>query len=268
MSNWHIAQNEGGMRSITYSNPDNRTIPLARPSTNNTKGAWTTITTNTPHMVGFYLSLFVGQNDDFAGLFDFAIGSAGNEVPIIENLGAELKAYRANSLSSIYIPITVQAGQRLSIRYQAVDKDFPGGAVICGIVPTLTGNLLPQGFTYCDTFGVNTTNSTGIAVPINYFPNVDLVEFVASTPRPYKAALLTSTGFISIGANINLWAGSAGNEIALIEQHFISGAFIGAMHGTQQVMPVNIPTGTRLSINCQSDGNGSTSNTFILHLFG
>lgn len=268
MSNWHLAQNEGGLRSITYSNADSKTVPLARPSTNNTKGAWTTITTNTPHMVGFYLSLFVGQNDDFTGLFDIAVGSIGNEVPIVENLGTELKAYRANSLNALYIPMHIAAGQRLSMRYQAVNRDFPGGSVNCGMVPVPVNNLVPNGFTYCDTFGVNTANSTGIAVPINYSEKLDLVEFVASTQRPYKAALLTSTGFITNETNLNLWAGSVGNEVALIEQLHIPGAFIGSMHGTQQVLPVNIPTGTRVSMNCQSFGNGSSSNTFILHLFG
>lgn len=257
MSDWSLMGGGSDTMAIGIVAASSKSTTLTSGATANTKGSWVELSASTPAMAsGFYVR-FIASTRDY--LIDIAIGAAGFEQAIVENLYCGNGS--ASRLGETYsLPVQIPAGSRVSARCQ----DSSGGSTVDAPLLLLRGGLLlPASAGRVTPYGANLADSGGVQVDPGATANTKgaYSEIVASLANPIKGLILAfgtmaSTTRASAFWLVDIAVGAAGSEQILIPDFQLGCNSAGAksvMPQTSPLIPLSIPAGTRLSARAQCD---------------
>jgi hypothetical protein len=224
----------------------------------NTKGASYTelVAATSHHAVALSLYLMGGAGiADF--LVDVAIGAAGAEQPIVENL-LWTRASVGSAAVVPRIPIVVPQGARLSARCQSTTASSP--VVLRGQLHAPGVNAL-SGFSKAEGIGVTAADSGGTGIDGGAVVNTKgaYAQLILSTANPYRCL------YVLLGNQ---------NQAARVAAFFLVDIAVGpatetviipnlgiGTNANEQVIPqvagpffMTVPAGTRLTARCQCSG--------------
>lgn len=205
VADWLNRRNKPWWTQIGQTAGDAISATVTCDATAHTKGAWTQLVASTAvNTDTVYLTITSNTNGvDTSTLADLAIGSAGNEVAIIENIGI-------GGQSAVTTPLflKIPAGSRLSMRGQSL---VTGGKTF-----TVSGFIFNSGFydfapASLEVFGTSTATSAGTAVTNSYS------QIVASTSSAYSAIQVipsfSSSGAAGSTQTFTVAVGGSGSEV-------------------------------------------------------
>lgn len=218
--------------------------------TAHTKGAWVELFASTAFNTTWLDLIVMGTANSGANrhmLCDVGIGPAGSETVLIPNVAIGC----AGGIRRYPIPIWVPAGTRIAVRYQTLTTSHP---ITLQIAIHNTGHLQSDTGNGAIACGVNTATSSGTALALAGAINTlsAWTEITASTSAAIRSLLVTTQGPLSAS-----WADNAsvlidvGYGASGAEQVLISGLPMGwgtteMTDSTPLILPVNLPSGTRL----------------------
>ncbi len=257
MSNWGL-WGGGGYTDVLGNVPaSSRGTQINRNATINTEGTWTELVASTAREYqGFVLSAVkaYGVTELRAPQIDVAVGAAGSEKFLLENITiGGINTTTASAGEHILIPVVIPAGSRVAVRYQNGEISAHLNVLIHGFSSNW---LLPYGFHRATTYGADATDSGGTKVDAGAVANTEgaYVEFSASTTNPIRA--ITPIIFHSLDDQtiessflFDIAVGAAASEVVIVEDIPIVTSRVEAA-GPQVTppLPVDIPSGTRLSV--------------------
>jgi hypothetical protein len=224
-------------------------------ATANTKGAWTQLVAATDFdSDGMLLTLSIQSAHPYA--FDIAIGASGSEQIIVNNI--LLRGINgSNYYSSSYLPITIPAGTRISVRSQSTTASSIGHA----LVHLFGESFLSSKFAGVETVGANVTASgtDGTYVLYNGTANTwsSWVQLTAATQNEFFAMFLSDLSYINAAADFmyEIGIGASGSEQAIMPtMHLRGDLYKGAV--ISPTFPIRIPAGSRLSMRARSSISG------------
>lgn len=253
----------GGWDTVTYDGDemvDGRFFPDAAA---NGKGPWQTAVASAPFAVR-HLTLSLQQ--DFAGvpsLLDIAVGPAGSEVVLIENLVTVGNGYGDAFPGTWQLPVAIPAGARISARAQT-PSGSQGIYASFGLGPVDHRDPRIEGaFT---TYGANLATSLGVNVDpgagaYSFSPWVEITPATLEDHYELIVALVANDDELlsprSFRAQVG--AGPAGSEAVIVNELLVGGSLHTDKCGKNWRFPVAIPAGTRLSVraevNTATDGD-------------
>lgn len=264
MSNWPLWSGGNGGYQTCGVDPATTTLTqVTADAAANTKGAYAQLTAATVQDAsGFLLHTGLPSAGGATYLLDLAIGGAGSEQVILSNfLLADQKGTQNNSgATGVFIPLKIPAGVRVAARLQC---STGGASLRVGLTLFDGGFLLPEGFQRCTTYGANTATSSGTATNADQNAMGAWGELTASTTNPirllYVAPIvaLADTALTSTTVLFNIGVGAAASEVEVVSDIPILGSvFEDAAHPRFiGPFPVNIPAGSRLAIQHQSNNS-------------
>lgn len=217
-----------------------------------TKGAWVTLLAATAFDAQGLL-VHMGDINEVTPLLDIGLGAAGAEVVLIPNLR---RSGRAGG-SSVYFPVAVPAGTRLSARVQS-----PGASSALYVNVTLFAQgLTPSSpLSRVTSYGEVLSLTSALALDPGGVANTKgaWVELVGATTSPIRELLVSfaeNNQFSSTSCSwlVDFGLGAAGAEVVLLPD-------IGAVVNTTTdiVLPTNVgplpldlPAGVRLAVRAQ-----------------
>jgi hypothetical protein len=227
VSDFSILGGGSSVKTYGFTSSTNTGVSVTASSTVNTKGSYVELvsaannTTPINNMFSIGFDLVTGTQADF--LVDIAIGGAGSEVVIIDNIWVKTNTIEATS--GIFEALNeVPAGVRISARCQS--------NISSGVIPvylmvssrSLAQSSRPQRVT---TYGANASTTDGVVVAraaVGVFGS--WVEITASTTNRIKGFIVAShrKGLSWSNGKITyeVGVGSAGNEEIIYAGHNIS----------------------------------------------
>lgn len=184
-------------------------------------------------------------------LVDIAVGGAGSEQVIVENIYWGCSGSRNNG-GGLYIPVTIPQGSRISLRCQQHKAVNWGGQFA---VSYLVGGFM-QGFSSVSTYGANTADSGGVSVDPGTSADTkgSWVE-VTSSCNEVKALALCVGGADDTSRSSCYWyfdigVGGAGSEVVVVSDISVGlGANVDApLPNMWGFWPIAIPSGTRIAV--------------------
>ena len=229
-----------------------------------TYGSYTQIDAATAHEYdAFYLLAWEAGTAGLVGTV--AIGGSGSEVAIATDIPLHMPSTR-RQLTSVYLPVNVPAGSRLSVKLSR-DTGTSGTATV-GILGIQGGVGFPVGFQRATgygltaSFGYSTATASASANTLGSYGQI-----TASTANNMKALTfaLHSTSSTTSTNLLNLAVGGAGSETVILANVPL---YIYASTAQTNVvsygpLPCNIPSGTRLAANLQSSVGSTAINARV-----
>lgn len=267
MADWPI--NNAGANILTggYTGSNSYLNVLTAHATAHTKGAYTELSSATPFTAtGIILSVRYSDYP-YSYLIDLAIGAAGSESAIINNILYHTSLYtRHAGVGDFFFPINIPKGVRLSARVQS----STGGKVI-GLCAMLFSGGFAQSLSGVDTCGANVADSGATAVDPGATANTKgaWVELSAATLRTSHGMVLAFGGILNALMTWTEWrldigVGTAGSEqIILADYNLVcAGAGSDVSPKMSNFYPVSIPKGSRLTARAQCGINDATDRLF------
>jgi hypothetical protein len=225
----------------------------------NTKGSWTQLVASTASDISF-VQVTVILITSTIGLVDIGVGSAGNEVVVVNNL----IVHDNFDPTVISFPLSIPAGTRISARVQCATAS---NAVAIAMITYDSSYAQIEGAAGVDSLGANLSTSMGTTVT-NGQPG-SWTQLTASTARDYQGifALVDFQNKAASPANTNfpitldIGIGAAASEIAIIPTaQMITYNSYDQFFPNAPVLytPVNIPAGTRISARLTSPSGTQT----------
>ncbi len=227
------------------------------------------LTDGTAHVKGSYVELVASSSGDAVGIFfqgqrgssgrfymvDIAIGAVASEVIIVNNLAF----YCSNSTiasNQYFIPLDIPSGTRISIRAQ----DRASGIASFDICANLLLKDDSIGLANCDTWGANVGDTTGTTITPSETADIkgSWIEIISSTPDKATiisiAQLQLFTGLSNTINMVDIGIGNSGfEEIILEDLPFETNEFSDFQNAMISFLPVDIPSGSRISARTQTD---------------
>lgn len=241
-------------------------VTVTTGGTPHTKTAWTQIisSTGSSEWLGFWLmhDLTSLSATDSSALLDIGVGTAGNEIPIVNNLpiGYITTTFGTNTAPT-WIPLYIPASTRITVRYQSAIASAANKFTFIG---NTSGHGLHSDndlYGYCTTYGANTANSQGVSATSGSADNYGTpAEISAALTHPVHALLVGvqgagSTNTLSTASRFQVMGGTAGAEVARTTDFYFSSSssenitnIIGNIPYTQPCEGLSIPAGERMSI--------------------
>lgn len=237
----------------------------------NVKGVWAELCTSTPWDADALLVHLQINSSTVGALMDFAIGAAGSEIPIVENV---LIAQPSRLSTYLHVPKQIPAGSRISARVQATN----GGQAIAVQAMLMRGSFWsnpPAGNVL--TYGADTTDSGGQVIDPGAVLNTygSWTQLSASTARDISAVFLmvgNRQNAAPVDAAGSFWLdigyGAAASEIAVIAG-LRFGSSTAALYGPLPAMwlPASIPAGSRLCARARAATTDATDRLFDLTVY-
>lgn len=242
-------------------------VTITASATPHTKGAYVQIVAST----GFAANRVVINcgvnglsNTNSSALMDFAIGAAGSETVIMENVAVGYSQFG----TTYDLPVQIPSGTRLSARMQSAisSRTMTINVAICRTAKTLTVD--PS--TSANTFGANTATSQGVTVTGAVATKGTWTQITSNSGNAAKCLIVgiqgnsnAAMGAVSFVADIGI--GAAGSESVIIPNiRFAtnSSEFVN-FNSTFRTYFVSIPASSRISVRAQC--NPIYSVDFILH---
>ena len=255
-----------------------RGVSVAPSATANTKGVWVTVIASVPfNAVGFILTVPYG--DTGAWLLDLSIDGTVSGT-ILSNFAVAVKSiYQAGF--NYYIPLALPAGTTVSARVQRSTSSTIETLDVL-LTPIGAGDSGPGSAGLCQTYGADTTISTGTFVDAYMAPNN--VSLFAATKGGYatlgsltatpisQVALLISYEFTSAAVRfmLDIAVGAAGSETVIFADLPVETNATAKMYGSPYIgpLPCHIPSGQRLSARCAVNQSSSAESLFSLIIYG
>jgi hypothetical protein len=207
-----------------------------------------------------------GTTNSFS-LLDIGIGTTGNEKAIYNDLMAGSASNRQQNVR-YWLPCDLPAGTQINARVRSSSASL---LVDLQVIVFYGGFLNWQYGGIVDTYGAVTASSKGtnIADGGANTKNGTYAQIVASTTRHHKGLIVaTQCNGTATAKNhfLDVAIGSAGNEKVIIPNLQFCRDGSAGQHRipVYSPIPVNIPSGTRLSVNMQS----SSTTNFQVMLYG
>lgn len=228
----------------------------------NTKGTWVTLIASTATAGSGLIVTFGEATATHRILIDIGIGAAASEQVIIPNLFVHNQV-ATGVFQQVLIPIKIAAGTRISARCQGE----VGSDIVRAGVMVLSGSLLQgSGLGRVTTYGVSTATTIGTSVDPGGTADTKgaWVQLTASTTSPVRwmAICLNTDSRDQTAASrwlVDVGVGGAGAEQVIIPN---LGAIVSASSDVvapgYYCLPVNVPTGVRLSMRAQCLINTAT----------
>jgi hypothetical protein len=238
----------------------------------NVKGSYAEIVSAIPFATsGFLVNIVPGVATDW--LFDIAIGGAGSEKIVVENLLLST-ARPGESITSYFFPIRLPEGVRLAMRCQARQASQAAGVVI-----TLFGvsNLLSDPLSRCTAYGAATGDSGGIQVDPGGTVDTkgSYSEIVSSTSNPIRQIIVVlgdqnNAAMTTAFFHLDIAVGAAGSEKILIPDLFFGAGTTtdGHVPAVFGPFPVAILAGTRIAARARCSINDATDRLFDVAIYG
>lgn len=235
-------------------------------ASNNTKGNYAEISSSIPHgSTGIVIHGALATAGDM--LMDLAIGGAGSEVDIFPNL--LVSAISAVSFS-VFVPLALPAGQRLSVRCQHTT-----GGTAMSVEVTLIGGG-GSAMQRVETCGATTADSGGIAVDPGGSINTKgaYSQLIATTAFAYKHVILALGGrnnSANGSANwlVDIAVGAAASEVVIVgDLRLRSDAAHDLVMPPYFSFPCDIPAGSRIAVRAQSSNADATDRLIDAVLYG
>ncbi len=268
---WSTYGGEGVYETIGQDTANSRGTELSS-GASNVKGSWTEVVASSPvDAHGLFVNLDV-RLQGVEALVDVAVGSP--EKLIAENLmhsTGRRGTLAIDSGLSYFLPISVPAGTRISARCQTLQNDKEH------ITITLLthGALLSTPLSEVKSYGEDLSDSAGTAIDPGGTINTKggFVEITASTTGDIKAIILAWGNRANLFRQAwNMWLfdiaiGGLGVEKIVLADLPMSCpyGFPGSIMGP---FPINIPSGTRLSAQAQSNETDATDRVLDLMIYG
>ena len=251
----------GGQAPSGLSNVAMTSITLG--ASNHTKGSYVQLAASAPwDASGVIFGCFdTGGSVDTDILADIAVGSSGNEWPVLENL--RLFNHRVGGLGSqidvksgYYFPIYIPSGARVSARAQANNAASGKTPQLCATF--LRGGAAFRGGSRVLGLGADTANTRGTSLPTTGTSAwTAWTQLEASCPADViaiRAVLmpnLTGSAPFSGRVALDIGIGASGSEHPLVERLTISHASGNYQSNctpyTGGWLPCRIPAGARLT---------------------
>jgi hypothetical protein len=243
-------------------------------TTANTKGSWYQLVASTLFPTSYLMICVRFANSDYNYLMDIGVGGAGSEVVIIPNIHFSRSSNTAWNTSFTIIPVNIPAGTRIATRAQSstANKNYQflggyGGG----------GFATPSNFSFVDSYGATTASSRGTSIDPggSAWSYGSWVQMTASTTRAAKGFFLSfggqgNTNRVDGHWIVRLGMGGAGSEIVMCTMAACSQSLYNAdiQPNITAFVPLNIPSGVRLSLSATSGITDATDRTFdaVLHL--
>ena len=232
-----------------------------------TKGAWRQIIASTAREY-HALQLINTRRTNNGHLIDWAIGGAGSEQIIIENLMNGESRPNAGGTRILW-PQYIPKGTRISCRCQHIVAATPAWVSGIGYVGTFeTDGIVSKSATY----GADTSLSRGTPIDAGGVFNVygAWTEITASTDFHHRylliqEALPSSTVHLNLRFGLDVGIGGAGSEEIIIEAYNTNSQSQerGTMGG-YYAFPVDIPEGTRIAVRSIAGGTANVIRDVIL----
>ena len=251
-------------------------IVIVPSATAHTKGSYTDLIAATAFSAqGISVTMLAnGTASNEHWLFDIAVGEAASEQIII----ADLRMIRAasNFGPTIYLPVTVPVGVRLSARCQtsATTSNGSNGIVTQLGQSTLFGQF---GMQRCVTYGADAATTIGTSIDPGAVAHTKgaYTQLTAATTSLIRwlgvsisnkrntahAATTTWLADIAIGA-------AASEQVIIPDLSFIAMGTNQGFHPSYYSLPIDIPLGSRIAVRAQCDITDATDRLFDVILYG
>lgn len=197
------------------------------------------------------LCFHTGIINNAGGAIKLAVGAAASEKDIIKDL--VVSSFGNFGLVRCSLPICIPAGTRIS----AAATCFNGGGETAYYV---NGQLYDGGFSQqegvagYDSIGFDSANGIGTAITSSVSTNTkgSYTQLVASTAKDYCGLLLvpdTNQSGTATALLLDIAIGAGGSEQVIVP-NFYQSSFNDKV--ATSFVPINIPSGTRISARCQS----------------
>lgn len=243
----------------------------------NTKGVWAQLVAATAFDSAW---IVVGISNvhtaatDTRTLVDIGIGANPNETAIISNLLAGQApnfTYTAGNIARTYvIPFYIPRGTRISARLQSVVASKAARVNIA----VIGGPSAPErAFRGCDTYGVTTASSSGVAItPGNTGAQSSYVSVGSTTTRPYGAVFMGLQSSLTVITQIayQFQIGVSSSPIPSAGAEFMWAGDAGeAIGGPWPPTPlfVDIPSGSQLQVRGKASGTAVAHETALYCLY-
>ena len=254
---------------------DTTGVTVTAAASANTKGAsWQEIISSTTIRANYILVMLGGTGTSSGDyLVDIAIGAAGSEKSLIDNIQFSQVAI-GGQVSAYLFPVVVPAGSRLSSKCQATNAS---GTIEVIIVLIGAGDKASQGLSRVSTYGATTADSGGTGVDPGGTINTKggWQQIVASTTYPIKQLLVVigdraNTAMSTCNWLMDIGVGAGSAEKVLIPALFFCAGTTpdGIIPNIFGPFPVNIPAGTRISANPQCNINDASDRLIDVTLYG
>lgn len=257
-----------------YSEGSEFGVTLTAHASNNTKASsYTDLTSALPYACqGFMLAITrLSSTNSRDMLIDIAIGSAASEQIIVPNI---LVSMDANNISfSVYIPVALPQGVRVSARCQSSD----GGQAIGVRFSAFAGtHLLMQGLPREGVnYGANTADSGGVSVDPggSISAKGNYSELTAATTRAH-AGLLVCFGYQNNAAaatrdlTCDIAIGAAASEQIIIPDLGVASLANEALTPGLYFIPISVPAGSRLAARGRTNTTDATDRLFDVVIIG
>lgn len=242
---------------------------------NNAKSSYVQLAASSP-LDADWISVFISTQENIAAdfLVDLAIGGAGSEKVILANLGLSTTAGVGGNVAVFSVPLSIPAGSRIAARAQnsaGTNRDITVLAMLAsGLWLTSSPSQLVS------TYGANTGTSGGVSidpggsantkgswVQISASVDLDIAWLCLAVMNQVNGVRTNATWLVDIGI------GGAGSEKVMVPDILLSVHSAGDLVNPCVVMvPVSIPTGSRLVARAQSSITDATDRLFDLIAYG
>ncbi len=255
------------------------TLPtLTNTTVINTKGAYTQLVGSTASDACFIIvDIFGWAATATSGSVDIAVGAAGSEQVIIADL--VISNSFLSQASHYCFPVNIPAGTRLSARSQ-VNQTATNGIYVSVVLfdGAFTNN---EGYAGVDGIGFVSGTSAGTSIDPGATANTKsaYVQLTASTARDYMGfAINTDIAGDTVSSVFPAWyldisIGAAASEKDIVPNLYILGISAGASNvcaqdGPTAVIPIPIPSGTRISARAQCISNNASARKIGVVVYG
>jgi hypothetical protein len=241
----------------------------------NTKTGWTQIIASSSQRADGLLITVSPSNIATADyLVDIGIGGAGSETVLLSNL-----LYSVGSSAtgfgpiSIFCPIYVAPGTRISARAQSSDTSAVGVSVIVRLIKGGTAERIRS--TVATTYGADTSDSGGTAVDPGGSAHTKgaWTEISASVSVGFDSCLLLF-GQRNNASNANqnmlldIGVGASGSESVIFADMYMRILDVEQIYPNCIWLPISVKPGQRLAARCQCSGIDATDRVIDLVVVG
>lgn len=249
---------------------------LATAGTSFVKGAWTQIVASLSQDASwmmFFLETINSSGTNYA--VDIGVGGSGSEVAIVSNL---LFSGQTAGFVRYMFPLSIPAGTRVSAR--TAGNGAPGGGLSVGFTVFSDSYQSAGCGSAVDTYGLNSATILGTAVDPGGTANTKgaYSQIVSSTFADIGGIFVvfdsqnTGSGSSNVFYSlIDIAVGGSGSEVVIVPNILLSlflGGSAAILGGYLPYMPIQIPSGSRLSVRCQSSTNVSPDRVIGCTIFG
>lgn len=263
-------------RSITLNGGSTYNLTVDANASANTKGNWVELSGSLSFNTDL-LQLNINSHlvDDL--LIDLAIGAAGSEIAILENLlfSGAVGSNTYRSCLGINLPLSIPSGTRLSARCQGADSSQSCGINVLAFQKEFYGNHLCS---CIDTIGANAADSGGTPLADcggtadTYGAYTELSASIAKTYKGFfiAGALQNNSSTVSAAYFVDIAVGAAGSEVVILSSFRLRVPVNVAALVTRwtPIIWTPIPAGTRISARYKSSITDATDRLMDLVFYG